>query len=82
VVQQLARKELSRDRAASARMWPVWYNRPHMAAKKITPKEIGDTLGYIVQHMATKDDITDIRKEMATKADVCAIVRDELAPIR
>jgi predicted nucleic acid-binding Zn-ribbon protein len=31
-----------------------------MAAKKTTPKEIGETLGYIVQHMATKDDITHL----------------------
>jgi hypothetical protein len=53
-----------------------------MAAKKTTPKEIGETLGYIVQHMATKDDMADIRKTMATKADVRAIVRDELAPVR
>jgi hypothetical protein len=29
--------------------------------------------------MATKDDIAAIRKAMATKADVRAIVRDELA---
>jgi len=53
-----------------------------MAAKKTTPKEIGEALGYIVEHMATKDDIADIRKAMATKADVRAIVHDELAPIR
>ncbi len=32
--------------------------------------------------MATKDDIADIGKAMATKADVHTIVRDELAPIR
>jgi hypothetical protein len=63
-------------------MWHVWYNRPHMAARKTTPKEIGETLGYIVQHMATKYDIADSKKAMATKADVQAIVRDELAPIR
>jgi hypothetical protein len=32
--------------------------------------------------MATKDDIAAIRKAMATKVDVRAIVRDEFAPIR
>ena len=53
-----------------------------MAPKKTTPKEIRETLGYIVQHMATKDDLADIRQVMATKTDVRAIVRDELAPIR
>jgi hypothetical protein len=31
---------------------------------------------------ATKEDVADIRKTMATKADVHAIVRDELASIR
>jgi hypothetical protein len=55
---------------------------PSYGCEKTTPKEIGETLGYIVQHMATKDDVADIRKAMATKADVHAIVRDELAPIR
>jgi hypothetical protein len=53
-----------------------------MAPKNTTPKVIGETLGYIVEHMATKDDIADSRKAMATKADLRAIVRDELAPIR
>jgi len=53
-----------------------------MAPKKTTPQEIGETLGYIVQHMATKDDIADIRKAMATKADVRAIVRDCFHPLR
>ena len=44
-----------------------------MAPKKTTPEEIAETLGYIVEHMATKDDIADIRKEMATKAQVATL---------
>jgi hypothetical protein len=52
-----------------------------MAAKKTTPKEVGETLGYIVEHMATKDDIADIKRTMATKADVGAAVRDGLGSI-
>ena len=28
-----------------------------MAAKKTTPKELGEMLGYVVKHMATKDDL-------------------------
>ncbi len=35
-----------------------------MTAKRTTPKEIGDTLGYIVKHMATKDEIADLKTEM------------------
>jgi hypothetical protein len=35
-----------------------------MAAKKTTPKEIGETLAYIVAHMATKDDIERLDKRI------------------
>jgi hypothetical protein len=38
--------------------------------KKTTLKELGDMLGFVVKHMATKDDIADIRREMATKDDI------------
>ena len=34
--------------------------------KKTTLKEVGEMLGHIVRHMATKDDI----KNMATKDDI------------
>jgi hypothetical protein len=40
-----------------------------MAGKETTLKELGEMLAHVVEHMATK-------------ADVRAIVRDELAPIR
>ena len=39
-------------------------------------KEIHDlteTVGFVLKHMATKDDIADIRKEMATKEQVVAL---------
>ena len=55
-----------------------------MAAKEITLNELGEMLGYIVDHMATKDDLAEIRAElkadiadirttMATKADLVAL---------
>jgi hypothetical protein len=46
----------------------VYFRR--MAPKKITLKELGEMLGHVVKHMATKDDIADLRKEMATKDDI------------
>ena len=33
-------------------------------AKKITLKEIGDMLAHVVKHMATKDDIADLKIEL------------------
>jgi hypothetical protein len=43
-----------------------------MAAKKTTPKELGEMLHYVVKHMATKDDlaaanqkIDDLKTEMS-----------------
>jgi hypothetical protein len=41
-----------------------------MAAKKTALKELGEMLGHVVKHMATKDDIADLRREMATKTDI------------
>jgi hypothetical protein len=38
--------------------------------KKTTLKELGDMLSHVVKHMATKDDLADLRKEMATKDDI------------
>lgn len=35
-----------------------------MVATKTTPKEIGETLGYIVEHMATKEDIGRLDKRI------------------
>jgi ribosome-interacting GTPase 1 len=42
-------------------------------AKKTTLKEIGDMLAHVVKHMATKEDIADIRREMATKEQLAAL---------
>ena len=44
-----------------------------MAAKETTLNELGETLAYVVQNMATKDDVRD----MATKEDISAL-RTEL----
>ena len=45
----------------------------HMAAKEMTLKELGEMLTHVVEHMATKDAIADIRKRMATKSDIAAL---------
>ena len=44
----------------------------HMA-KKTTLKEIADMLAHVVKHMATKEDVADIRREMATKDQLAAL---------
>ena len=59
-----------------------------MAAKETTLKEVGEMLAYVVEHMATKDDL----KGFATKEDLKAFreettenfrtLRAELADIR
>ena len=35
-------------------------------AKKTTLKEIGDMLAHVVKHMATKDDITEVKQQIVT----------------
>jgi hypothetical protein len=47
-------------------------------AKKITLKEIGDMLTHIVRHMATKDDIADLKIEL--KGDI-ARVQEQVSSI-
>jgi hypothetical protein len=42
-------------------------------AKETSLNEIGEMLAHVVKHMATKDDIAEIRKEMATKEQVIAL---------
>ena len=42
--------------------------------KKMTIDELGEMLTHVVNHMATKEDIAELRREMATK--------DELASLR
>jgi methyltransferase-like protein len=46
----------------------IYFRR--MAPKKTSLKKIADMLAHVVKHMATKDDIADLRREMATKADI------------
>jgi hypothetical protein len=41
--------------------------------KKTTLKELGDMLGFVVKHMATKDDIADVK---STLADHTKILND------
>jgi hypothetical protein len=42
-------------------------------AKRTTLNELGDMLAHVVKHMATKEDIADIRREMATKEQLAAL---------
>jgi hypothetical protein len=39
--------------------------------KKITLKEIGEMLVHVVKHMATKEDLAELRKEL--KADIFSV---------
>lgn len=41
--------------------------------KRMTRDELGDVLAHAVKHMATKEDIADIRRDMATKDQVMAL---------
>ena len=40
-----------------------------MAAKKTTPKELGEMLGYVVKHMATKDDLGALEARLDRRMD-------------
>ena len=41
--------------------------------KKTTLNELGQMLEHVVRHMATKEDIADISRDMATKEQVIAL---------
>ena len=36
-------------------------------------KDLAESVGHVVKHMATKEDIADIRREMATKEQFAAL---------
>lgn len=38
---------------------------PHMTAKGTTLEEIGEMLTHVVEHMATKEDVTEVKIEIA-----------------
>ncbi len=40
-----------------------------MAAKKTTLKELGEMLGYVVKHMATKDDLAAVEARLDKRID-------------
>ena len=42
-----------------------------MAAKETTLNELGETLAYVVEHMATKEDLAALRGEL--KSDIAAL---------
>ncbi len=59
---------------------------PDMAAKETTLNELGETLSYVVEHMATKDDIAALRTErkgdIATISTQIASIENKLKSIR
>ena len=42
-------------------------------AKEATLEEIGEMLSHVVEHMATKDDIAEMRNDMARKEQIIAL---------
>ena len=42
-------------------------------AKKMTLSELGQMVEHVVKHMATKEDIADIKRDMATKAQIATL---------
>lgn len=42
-------------------------------AKKVTLNELADMLTHVVNHMATKDDIAQLRIEMATRSQLASL---------
>ncbi len=45
----------------------LYYRR--MTAKKTTSKELGEMLGYVVKHMATKDDLAAVEARLDKRID-------------
>ena len=43
---------------------PAWYTSPHMTSKKTTLDELGEMLGHVVKHMATKDDLAAVESRL------------------
>jgi chromosome segregation ATPase len=66
-------------------MGPV-LNCVDMAAKETTLNELGETLGYVVEHMVTKDDLaalkTDLKGDIAALGDQVASIERDLKQIR
>ena len=49
-----------------------------MAAKKITLNELGEMLSHVVKHMATKDDIDDVKSILADHTRDLAIIKSDV----
>jgi hypothetical protein len=50
--------------------------------KKTTLKELGDMLGFVVKHMATKDDIADVKSTLADHTKILNNHTRDLAVIK
>jgi predicted nucleic acid-binding Zn-ribbon protein len=53
-----------------------------MAAKETTLKEVGEMLTYIVEHMATKDDIARLDRRIDKLSEQITSIEGELRSIR
>jgi septal ring factor EnvC (AmiA/AmiB activator) len=57
-----------------------------MTAKETTLNEVGEMLGYVVEHMATKDDLaalrTELKSDMAALGDQIGSIERDLKQIR
>jgi chromosome segregation ATPase len=57
-----------------------------MAAKETTLSELGEMLGHVVEHMATKDDLaalgTELKADIATLGEQVASIERDLKTIR
>jgi hypothetical protein len=62
-------------------MTAVLYFRP-MAPKKTTVKEIAEMLAHVVKHMATKEDIADVKSTLADHTKILNNHTRDLAIIK
>ena len=49
-----------------------------MAPKKTTLNELGEMLAHVVKHMATKDDIVDIKSTLADHTRDLAVIKSDV----
>jgi septation ring formation regulator EzrA len=54
----------------------------HMAAKETTLKELGEMLGHVVEHMATKEDIANLGGQLTGIEHELKSIRRDLDDLR
>ena len=53
-------------------------NFPHMAAKKTTLNELSEMLTHVVKHMATKDDLAEIKSTLDDHTRDLAVIKSDV----